>query len=233
MPPPRCVNVTHRFSLSLPYIRRMNRYHYIIIRARSLLSGIASVFLNYHAPFSPPFFIFLSLSRTWNEKENVSRADRVISLYSSFSFVIKKKEKRNFQIWRTSIYLLLLSSSEGRAMSAPRADNRGGRRIIRWIGVWLASGEEGKARFRRVPDASYASNIAMQAWNIGRTLERSFIYAATHARGSVAKVDVRARARQRGHASARITHRTRYEFVVGIAIVRRTIDINRSTASIR
>lgn len=46
----------------------------------------------------------------------------------------------------------------------------------------------------RVPDASYASNIAMQAWNIGRTLERSFIYAATHARGSVAKVDVRARA---------------------------------------
>lgn len=71
----------------------------------------------------------------------------------------------------------------------------------------------------------------MQAWNIGRTLERSFIYAATHARGSVAKVDVRAR--QRGHASARITHRTRYEFVVGIAIVRRTIDINRSTASIR
>lgn len=99
----------------------------------------------------------------------------------------------------------------------------------------MASGEEGKARFRRVPDASYASNIAMQAWNIGRTLERSFIYAATHARGSVAKVDVRARARarQRGHASARITHRTRYEFVVGIAIVRRTIDINRSTASIR
>lgn len=95
----------------------------------------------------------------------------------------------------------------------------------------MASGEEGKARFRRVPDASYASNIAMQAWNIGRTLERSFIYAATHARGSVAKVDVRAR--QRGHASARITHRTRYEFVVGIAIVRRTIDINRSTASIR
>ena len=97
----------------------------------------------------------------------------------------------------------------------------------------MASGEEGKARFRRVPDASYASNIAMQAWNIGRTLERSFIYAATHARGSVAKVDVRARARHRGHASARITHRTRYEFVVGIAIVRRTIDINRSTASIR
>lgn len=97
----------------------------------------------------------------------------------------------------------------------------------------MASGEEGKARFRRVPDASYASNIAMQAWNIGRTLERSFIYAATHARGSVAKVDVRARARQRGHASARITHRTRYEFVAGIAIVRRTIDINRSTASIR
>jgi len=30
--------------------------------------------------------------------------------------------------------------------------------------------------FKRVPDASYASNIAMQAWNIGRTLERSFIY---------------------------------------------------------
>ena len=96
MPPPRCVNVTHRFSLSLPYIRRMNRYHYIIIRARSLLSGIASVFLNYHAPFSPPFFIFLSLSRTWNEKENVPRAERVISLYSSFSFVIKKKRKKKF-----------------------------------------------------------------------------------------------------------------------------------------
>lgn len=92
----------------------------------------------------------------------------------------------------------------------------------------MASGEEGKARFRRVPDASYVSNIAMQAWNIGRTLERSFIYAATHARGEGG----RTRARQRGHASACITHRTRYEFV-GIAIVRRTIGINRSTASVR
>jgi len=37
-------------------------------------------------------------------------------------------------------------------------------------------GERERDAFRRVPDASYVSNIAMQAWNIGRTLERSFIY---------------------------------------------------------
>jgi len=36
--------------------------------------------------------------------------------------------------------------------------------------------ERERDAFRRVPDATYVSNIAMQAWNIGRTLERSFIY---------------------------------------------------------
>lgn len=80
---------------------------------------------------------------------------------------------------------------------------------------------------RRVPDASYASNIAMQAWNIGRTLERSFIYAATRS-WIVAEVGARASAT----ASACITHRTRYESV-NIVIVPHGIRVNRSAAPLR
>lgn len=70
---------------------------------------------------------------------------------------------------------------------------------MNWCLIGIRSGEEDA--FRRVPDASYASNIAMQAWNIGRTLERSFIYAATRSwivakigAGAYMNVDTRARA---------------------------------------
>lgn len=65
----------------------------------------------------------------------------------------------------------------------------------------------------------------MQAWNIGRTLERSFIYAATHARGSVAKVDVRARARANVDTRARALRIVR---VMNSLLVSRLCDV-RST----
>lgn len=49
---------------------------------------------------------------------------------------------------------------------------------------WNREREIERGAFRRVPDASYASNIAMQAWNIGRTLERSFMYLLLHTQRS-------------------------------------------------
>lgn len=63
--------------------------------------------------------------------------------------------------------------------------------------------ERERDALKRVPDASYASNIAMQAWNIGRTLERSFIYLASPTledRGE----DIRVPTRRYSHRSIRI-----------------------------